>query len=152
MQNTEPLPGITRDPLPETAQYMFALISDRVCGILEPDTSHESRRVYWHSGANLDGGYIVSQDKLICVRTCFGLDVAQIYKIKLEANGIPVLLKYESAGRVYGITVDSLGQVRIMVPEPYADEATELLTDFGDDELTDDWNAEEPPTDPSPDL
>jgi hypothetical protein len=66
---------------------------------------------------------------LACVRICHGLDLAQIYKSKLEAMGIPVLLRYESAGLVYGITVDGLGEVRVMVPRPYADEATALLED-----------------------
>ena len=33
---------------------------------------------------------------LICVRTCQGIDLAQIYKSKLEAAEIPALLKYES--------------------------------------------------------
>jgi hypothetical protein len=91
----------------------------------------------------------VSQDlKLVCVRVCQGLDLAEIYKSKLEANDIPVLLKYEAVGRVYGLTVDSLGQVRVMVPEIYADEATDLLTDLTDDELAEDSDPEEPSTDP----
>ena len=71
---------------------------------------------------------------LVCVRTCQGLDLAQIYKSKLEAHGIPVLLKYEAVGRVYGLTVDGMGRVRVMVPENYAAEATDLLTDLGEDE------------------
>lgn len=66
---------------------------------------------------------------LICVRTCQGWDLAQIYKSKLEAAEIPVLLEYESAGLVFGITVDGLGQVRVMVPQPYAEEAKALLED-----------------------
>ena len=67
--------------------------------------------------------------KLVSVRTCQGWDVAQIYKSKLEAMGIPVLLKYESLGPVYGITVDGLGRVRILVPEVHAAEAEALLED-----------------------
>lgn len=73
---------------------------------------------------------------LVCVRTCQGLDLAQIYKSKLEAMGIPALLQYESAGPVFGITVDGLGAVRIMVPGTYANEAKTLLADLSDDELT----------------
>jgi hypothetical protein len=72
------------------------------------------------------------EPQLVCVYTCQGWDVAQIYKSKLEAAGIPVLLSYESAGLVYGITVDGLGAVRVMVPERYAAEAEALLT--GNDE------------------
>jgi hypothetical protein len=85
--------------------------------------------------------------KLICVRTCQGLDLAQIYKSKLEALGIPVLLKYESAGLVYGITVDGLGAVHVMVPEPQAAEAEALLADLTDDELAEDSPDKKPPHD-----
>jgi hypothetical protein len=73
---------------------------------------------------------------LVCVRTCQGWDLAQIFKAKLEAAGIPVLLKYESAGLVFGLTVDGLGEVRIMVPESYAAAAKELLEEV-DDSLPD---------------
>jgi hypothetical protein len=71
-------------------------------------------------------------EELICVRTCQGWHVAQIYKSKLEVAGIPVLLKYEALGLVYGITVDGLGQVRVMVPKEYATEAKGLLEDVAD--------------------
>ena len=75
------------------------------------------------------------ETELICVHTCQGWDLAQIYKSKLDAAGIPVLLKYESAGLVFGITVDGLGRVKLMVPEPYAAEARELLTVHPDEDL-----------------
>jgi len=52
---------------------------------------------------------------------------AQIIKGRLESEGIPVLLSYESAGLVYGITVDGLGEVKIMVPKALAKEAKEIL-------------------------
>ncbi len=72
---------------------------------------------------------MAQEPQLVCVRTCQGFDLAQIYKSKLEAAEIPVLLKYEAAGLVFGLTVDGLGQVRVMVPTEYAAEATELLQD-----------------------
>lgn len=88
---------------------------------------------------------------LVCVRTCQGWDVAQIFKSKLEAASIPVLLKYESAGLVFGLTVDGLGEVRIMVPEEYAAEAKALLVDLGPfpDERDDTSEATEPISDES---
>ena len=52
---------------------------------------------------------------------------AQIIKGRLESEGIPVLLSYESAGLIYGLTVDGLGEVKIMVPKPLAEEAKEIL-------------------------
>lgn len=73
---------------------------------------------------------MVEEFELVCVRTCQGWDVAQIYKSKLDAADIPALLTYESAGLIYGITVDGLGEVRVMVPKAYADEARALLADM----------------------
>jgi hypothetical protein len=52
---------------------------------------------------------------------------AQVIKGRLESEGIPVLLSYESAGLVYGITIDGLGEVKIMVPQHLAEQAREIL-------------------------
>jgi hypothetical protein len=95
---------------------------------------------------------VTEEPKLVRVRTCQGWDVAQIYKSKLEAAEIPVLLQYESAGLVYGITVDGLGEVRIMVPATYAEEAKELLTELTEDDLAEAWLDDEPPEEESPEL
>jgi hypothetical protein len=86
---------------------------------------------------------MTQEPDLVCVKICQGIDLAQIYKSKLEAAGIPALLKYESAGLVFGITVDGLGEVRILVPEDLADKARQLLTDLPDD-------LEDPETPPEP--
>ena len=93
---------------------------------------------------------MTQESELICVRTCQGWDLAQIYKSKLEAAEIPVLLKYESAGLVFGITVDGLGAVRIMVPESHAAEAEALLADVENGEFPDDFDDQELPGSPSP--
>jgi hypothetical protein len=79
----------------------------------------------------------MEETRLVCVRRCYGLDVGQIYKSKLQAAGFPVMLQYDSIGPVMGITVDGLGEVRVMVPEPFAAEAEALLADLSDDELPD---------------
>lgn len=52
---------------------------------------------------------------------------AEIVKGRLESEGIPALLSYESAGIVYGITVDGLGQVKVQVPFSYAEQAKHIL-------------------------
>ncbi len=52
---------------------------------------------------------------------------AQIIKSHLESEGIPVILQYESAGLVYGLTVDGLGETKVLVPEYFAQEAREVL-------------------------
>jgi hypothetical protein len=64
---------------------------------------------------------------LTVVHVAQGLLNAQVIKAKLEEAGIPVLLDYESVGPVYGITVDGLGEVRVLVPNRYAGEARMLI-------------------------
>ena len=75
------------------------------------------------------------QDKpdLVTVHTAFGMLSAQVIKTKLESAGIPVLLDYESLGVVLGITVDGLGEVRVMVPEDLVEEAQALLAEDGEE-------------------
>jgi hypothetical protein len=67
-----------------------------------------------------------AREQLVTVRTANYME-AQIIKGRLESEGIPVLLSYESAGLVYGLTVDGLGEVKIMVPQHLAEEAKEIL-------------------------
>jgi hypothetical protein len=56
-----------------------------------------------------------------------GLMQAEVIKGRLETAGIPVMFDYESLGRVMGITIDGLGEVRIFVPDQFAQAARELL-------------------------
>jgi hypothetical protein len=60
---------------------------------------------------------------------------AHVIKGRLESEGIPVLLSYESAGLVYGITIDGLGEVKIMVPRHLTEEAKEILAAVGAETL-----------------
>ncbi|MBL7064882.1 MAG: DUF2007 domain-containing protein [Anaerolineae bacterium] len=64
---------------------------------------------------------------LTTVHITQGLLKAQVIKTKLEHEGIPVLLNYESVGPVIGITVDGLGEVHVLVPTKYADQARALI-------------------------
>ena len=64
---------------------------------------------------------------LAVICTVSGLLRAQVIKSKLEDAGIPVLLDYESVGPVIGITIDGLGQVRVLVPKARAEEAQALI-------------------------
>jgi Putative prokaryotic signal transducing protein len=76
----------------------------------------------------------VNREGMTTVYRTAGLMQAEIIKGRLESAGIPVMLDYESLGRVMGITVDGLGEVRILVPNERADEAKELLAPSADDE------------------
>lgn len=56
-----------------------------------------------------------------------GMVEAEIIRSKLNGFEIPCMLKYESVGRVFGITTNGLGKVRIMVPEAYLSLAREII-------------------------
>ncbi len=45
----------------------------------------------------------------------------------LRANGIPARSAGEALGSVYGLTLDGLGEVAILVPAEFEDQARELL-------------------------
>ena len=67
-----------------------------------------------------------TEEQLVTVYVARQME-AKIIKGRLESEGISVLLSYESAGLVYGITVDGLGEVKVMVPRRLAEEAKEIL-------------------------
>ena len=64
---------------------------------------------------------------LVVICTVQGELAASVMKSHLESEGIPVLLKYESAGKVFGLTVDGLGKVKILVPQELAEEAKRII-------------------------
>ena len=66
-------------------------------------------------------------DDLVVVYKTQGMISAEIIKAKLASAGIPALLKYESLGPVLAVTVDGLGQVKVLVPQEHVQEARELL-------------------------
>ena len=69
---------------------------------------------------------MTEESELVAICTTGHME-AQIMKSHLESEGIPAILQYESAGVVYGLTVDGLGQTKILVPKHLAQEAREVL-------------------------
>ena len=67
-----------------------------------------------------------AREQLVTVRTAIYME-AQIIKGRLESEGIPALLSYESVGLIHGLTIGGLGEVKIMVTEHLAEEAREIL-------------------------
>ena len=67
--------------------------------------------------------------ELVEVYATQGHPRAHVIKSKLEAAGIPAMLSYDSASLLFGITVDGLGQVRVLVRPEQAEEARKLLTE-----------------------
>jgi hypothetical protein len=67
-----------------------------------------------------------------------GVIKARIIEGRLAAEGIPVRLQYEPIGEIYAITVDGLGEVQILVPEPWVEHARRVLAvEYSEDDL--DW-------------
>jgi hypothetical protein len=52
---------------------------------------------------------------------------ANVLKTHLESEGIPVLLQYESVGKVFGVMVDGLGEVSLLVPRQSLEEARGII-------------------------
>ena len=52
------------------------------------------------------------------VATAAGMAQANLITGRLASDGIPARLSYEAAGSIYAITIDGLGEVRILVPVP----------------------------------
>jgi len=66
-----------------------------------------------------------------------GALLAEILRGLLEAQDISVVLSQEGAGRVYGLTVGTLGRVQILVPATDLDRAQKILDEYEKGEMTD---------------
>jgi hypothetical protein len=62
------------------------------------------------------------------VHIASGMTNANIIVGRLETEGVPVRLKYEAAGTIYAVTIDGLGEVRVMVPSNYLEKARKVLS------------------------
>lgn len=67
------------------------------------------------------------KQEFVEIITVQGELTASVLKTHLESEGIPVLLKYESIGKVIGILANGLGEVKILVPEELAEEARQII-------------------------
>ena len=85
----------------------------------------------------------VRREGLEVIYRAYGMLQAEAIKGRLEASGIPAVLDFESIGQTFGIAVDGLGEVRVLVPTERADEARELLQVSSEDEGVDELMDEE---------
>jgi len=72
----------------------------------------------------------MSEDKWEVVDEVSGSVQAELLRGMLEAQEIQVVLSQEGAGRVYGLTVGTLGRVQILVPANDAQLAKQLIGVF----------------------
>lgn len=69
------------------------------------------------------------------VYTAYGQLEADMVRLMLEAAGIQVVLRRESAGAVYGLTVGPLGEVLLYVRKDQFAEAVDLIEAMNKGEL-----------------
>ncbi len=63
---------------------------------------------------------------------------AEIVKSRLEAEGIPAIIRSEALGQIYGLTMGGLAAADVLVPAALAVRAIEILEgDAVDDDLLD---------------
>ena len=65
--------------------------------------------------------------EFIVVSTVQGELTANVIRSHLESEGIPVHIEYDSASKVFGLTVDGLGEMRILVPREFAEDARRII-------------------------
>lgn len=57
-----------------------------------------------------------------------GVTVAAIIRGHLESEGIPTRMQHEPAGVAIGLIFGKLGEAKVLVPEPLAERALEILS------------------------
>ena len=62
------------------------------------------------------------------IATASGMTPANIITGRLESEGIATQLRYEAAGAIYAITIDGLGEVRVLVPLADWERARDVLS------------------------
>jgi hypothetical protein len=65
----------------------------------------------------------------VTVHKTNGITDAEILKNMLESFCIPARVSYEAVGKIYGLTVDGMGVVGLLVPEDRAREAQGILAE-----------------------
>lgn len=65
--------------------------------------------------------------RFVVVCTVQGEATANVIKGHLESEGVMAILQYESVSRVYGLTADGLGAVKVLVPEELAEQAKQII-------------------------
>lgn len=69
----------------------------------------------------------MNDQELVVVYRAHGELEAQVVKGKLESAGIAAILAYDAAAHIYGLTMDGLGEFRILVAEEDEHAAKQVL-------------------------
>lgn len=72
----------------------------------------------------------MSESSWVQVTTVQAEVQAELLRGLLEAQEIPVLLSREGAGRALGLSVGPLGEVHILVPDQFQEEAVNIILKY----------------------
>lgn len=75
----------------------------------------------------------MNDEELVLVYVSQGPLGAEVARTKLEAEGLPVVVRYSALGRALGLTFNGLGQVEVWVRPADAAEARALLAEEDED-------------------
>jgi hypothetical protein len=70
----------------------------------------------------------MEDDKWVVVHVATGMINANIIVGRLESEEIPTKLRYDVVGAIYGLTLNGLGEVKVLVPSRYVLRAEEVLS------------------------
>ncbi len=62
-----------------------------------------------------------------------GMTQANIIRGRLATEDIPTRFQYDAAGTIYAITIDGLGEVRVLVPAELIEKARSVLSQSYDE-------------------
>ncbi|MFZ2486859.1 MAG: DUF2007 domain-containing protein [Anaerolineae bacterium] len=96
--------------------------------------------------ATTTGGSTQSEDPVEVYVAANELE-AQVIRAFLESNAIPVMLRGEALGQVYGLVVGKFAEVRVFVPHLLAEKAQVLLKETMEAQPADDEIAADPSND-----
>ena len=90
---------------------------------------------------------VLHGDEVVLIRAAGKFAAEQIVAV-LRANGIPARCRGEAAGELFGLTMDGMGEVSVLVRESQMEQARELLkaADLGELRLAEDAPADAPET------
>jgi hypothetical protein len=74
----------------------------------------------------------MNKQKLAVAAKVHGDVHADILRGLLEAQEIPVMVAREGAARALGVTVGSLGEIEILVPEEHLAEARQIIVEYSE--------------------
>lgn len=87
---------------------------------------------------------MIDEEKWEVVITASGMTHANIIIGRLTTEDIPTRVKYDAAGTIYAITIDGLGEVKVLVPATALQKARSILSQSYD-ELELNWDSDTAP-------